>query len=193
MDQTFTIQEMFADGFSMNAALRYLPYRFFPLALGQLDQIRENAAYYRARWLVAPVDVTVPIPAFGNLETTQRANNGSILYGFNFAAVDGNVSDFEINIREICNQESWFDQTVDATVIRPTPAAAAGTDLFPVLFEPRILWGDPHPQLNITIGNKASAAQRCQLLVMLAEPCVDQSPTPGPLAPFPWDQPVPTT
>lgn len=188
-DQTFVVGEMVADGFSMNAALRYLPYRYFPLALGQLDEIRQQTSNYRARWLVAPLDVTVAIPSFGSLDMTQRVNNGSILYGYNFAAVDGVVSDFEVNITEICNQEQQFDQTVDATCLRPTPAAAQGTDLFPVLFEPRELWGNPQPQLKIVITNKASSAQRCQLLIHLTEPCNAQGPGSGPLAPFPWDQP----
>lgn len=190
MDQTFTPGEMVADGFSMNAALRYLPYRYFPLALGQLDEIRARATQYRARWLVTPLDVRVPIPRNGSWDTTQRVNNGSILYGFNFAAVDGTVADYTVNIEELCSQQPWFDQRAEATSLRPTPAGVAGTDLFPVLAEPRLLVGDPYPQLKITITNKADANQRCQLLMHLAEPCEAQGPGSGPLAPFPWDQPL---
>ena len=186
LDQTFLPMEMPADGFSMNAALKYLPYRYFPLALGQLDELRVCAEEYRARWLVLPLDVTVPILAFDNFDSTQRVNNGSVLYGFNFVAVDGEVADFEVNISIICDQQQYFDQTVDATTLRPTPAAALGTDLFPVLFEPVCLWGNPYPQLKVVIANKADVDQRCQLLIHLAEPCQAQGSGSGPLPAYPW-------
>jgi hypothetical protein len=189
-DQTFTPMEMPADGFTLNAALKYLPYRYFPLALGQLDEVRLQADKYRARWLALPVDPRVAIPAFDNLDTTQRCNNGSILYGFNFAAIDGTTDDFEVNVAIMCDQQQYFDQTVDSTTLRPQGSAGQGTNLYPTLFEPVCLWGNPYPQLKVVIANKANTPQRCQLVIHLAEPCSAQGSGVGPAPTFPWQYPV---
>lgn len=189
-DQTWAPMEMIADGFTMNAALKYLPYRYFPLALGQLDELRKRHGEYRARWITVPQDVNTVIGPFGEFTTTQRVNNGSVLFGFNFCVVGmGSVSDFEVVVGEICTETQWFDQSIDATGLRPTPAAAGGTDLFPVIVEPQVLRGSPQPQLKVVITNKSSAARSCQLLLHLAEPCSAQGVDAGSLPHFPWQYP----
>ncbi len=168
-DMTAAPMPMIADGFSMNSSLRYLPYRSFPLALGQLDELRQARANYREKLLCFPFDVSVPIPARENFDAGQYVNPGSILWGFSFAALDGNASDFDVNITDICAEEGYFEETVEATTLRPQ-AVGTATNLFPVLTEPRVLSGYPI-SIRVVIANKAAVDQRCQFVVHLAEPC----------------------
>lgn len=169
-DMTNVPTTPYADGFSFNAALKYLPYRSFALLLGQLDELREQGHLYRARYLVIPFDVTIAIPQFETLDTTQNAAPGTILWGYNFAAVDGANTDFDVQVGDVCSGETYFENTIVSVGLRPTGAS----DQYPVLTEPRHLIGRPHPKLRITISNKTAGAKRCQLMLHLAEPCSTQ-------------------
>ena len=51
------------DGFSYNTQLLYLPQRYFPNALAELDILR-RANNYRPRWFVIPDDIGIPIAPF---------------------------------------------------------------------------------------------------------------------------------
>jgi hypothetical protein len=82
---------------------------------------------------------------------------------------------------------SYFSAPVQGDKLRPSGNAAGGTNLYPVLIEPRLVSGDPHPQLKVNITNKASADQRCQLLIHTAEPCAVMGPGFGAQPRLPWE------
>ena len=174
-DMTFCPGLTPADGFSMNAALRYLPYRSFTLYLGQLDELRCCKGEYRGRDFVIPFDLDIAIPAFGTLKYQQQMHPGTVIWGFHFAAVDGEVGDFTVQVKDLNSMigdrcipyQFFYGEGTDATALRPT--GLAGADLYPVLTEP---YQVEHPGLiDVTIGNKGAEEQRCQLVIRTAEPC----------------------
>src|SRR4051812_45973140 len=80
------------DGFTYNTMLQYLPLRFFPHALSQLDILR-RAADYRARWFVVPDDLGQPIEPFDTFYYQINVAEGSYLWGWEFAAVSATDPD----------------------------------------------------------------------------------------------------
>ena len=166
-----TIQDvcpMPPDGFAMNAALRYLPYRYFPLALSSLDFIRGNAEGYRAKWIISPHDFNIPIPALDTHVDQVRLVPGSWVWGMTFSAVDGVIADFTVQVTDPCDGNPFFSYFVNATALRAS--GATGTNLFPVLLStPKQITAPGF--LNIEIGNQAEDDQRCQFILLAAEPC----------------------
>jgi hypothetical protein len=191
-DMTFCPSETPADGFSMNAALRYLPYRSFSLYLGQLDELRCCRGSYRNRDFVIPFDVEITIEAFGTLKYQQQMHPGTIIWGFNFSALDEEVSlsDFTVQIKDLCKTYQFFyGDGTDAIALRPTVAA----NLFPVLCEPYVVEKAPGATgglIDVTIGNKTNADQSCQLVIRTAEPCAVMG---GGMSRMPGDLPLPGT
>lgn len=191
-DMSWCPSETPADGFSMNAALRYLPYRSFALYLGQLDELRCCRGQYRNRDFVIPFDHSITIEEFGTLKYQQQVHPGTVMWGFNFSALNPEVSlsDFTIQIKDLCQTYQFFyGDGTDATALRPTAAA----DLFPVLCEPYVIEKAPGATgglLDVTIGNKTNAAQSCQLVIRCAEPCAVMGRGYGPM---PGDLPLPGT
>lgn len=182
LDQSSPGMETPADGFSMNADLRYLPYRSFPLFLGQLDELRQCKDEFRARYLTIPYQAGFAIPAYQTFDTGQRTSPGTIVWGLQFAALDGTPNDFRVQITDICSQSSFFSQALVASALRPSGV----TDLYPVLIEPRCVSGGSNSGLKVEITNLAATSQRCQLVLMCAEPCSVQGSGPGAAPPFPW-------
>lgn len=183
LDQSEITQHSEADGFTLNANLRYLPYRSFPLFLGNLDQIRQNKDNYRFRVLTLPYNLIDPIPAYENFDGGQTVQTGTCVWGLSFAALDGSASDFEVQIYDTCSGVPFFSEPINAGFLRPT----GGTDLYPILIEPRLIVGNPRPSLRVNIANKASAGQRCQLAILCSEPCKVMGPGYGPIPQLPWD------
>lgn len=172
IDMSAEVQSVVADGISMNAALRFLPERSFPAFFGHLDYIRCNKDHYRARYVTLPFDASQPIEARDTNVTVQKLNVGSIVWGLNFDAVDGSLSDFEVQISDIHTSRKLWSQSVQATAL----SADGSTDLYPVIIEPLYMRAPrgSDPKLKVEITNKASSDQRCQLLVLVAEPCSTQ-------------------
>ena len=73
------ILDQVVDGFSYNTNLLYLPNRYWPNALAQLDILR-RANNLRARWWCVPDDIDEPIAAYSTsyFQTdTRRASSRS--------------------------------------------------------------------------------------------------------------------
>ena len=81
---------------------------------------------------------------------------------------------------------SYFSEPVQGNLLRPLGTAAGTTNLYPVLIEPRLVSGMPHPQLKVNITNKSATDQRCQLCIYTAEPCSVMGPGYGPAVKLPW-------
>lgn len=175
-DMTFAPAVTCADGFSMNADLRYLPYRSFSLYLGQLDELRGERTKYRGKTYVVPHDLNIAIDPFGTLHYQQPIRPGTIMWGWGFAAIDGTVGQFTVQVRDTCSGYKFFDgEGTLATALRPLNIGAAGAaNLFPVLMEPYVVLPPPRRLtglIDVYITNNASVAQRCQLCIRCAEPC----------------------
>lgn len=172
-DMTWAPAVTIADGFSMNAALRYLPYKSFALYLGQLDELRSCREQYRGKTYVVPHDLNIAIEAFGTLRYQQPMRPGTVIYGWQFAAIDGTENDFTVKVRDTCAGYDFFDaEGTRATALRPlnTPPDL----LFPVLIEPYVVLPPPKRlvgMIDVYITNNNVAAQRCQLCIRCAEPC----------------------
>ena len=188
-DQTFEPITMDANGFNLQGSLRYLPYRSYPLYVAQLTELMKVKGSYRARYICSPFGLD-PIPGPGNVDRNEHVNVGTIIYGFNFAAVDGNVSDFEVGITDACSNQSLFEGTPVATMF-DSGGAGAVTGLSPVLIEPRLVdSAGGHPKITIRIRNKVTTDQRCQLVIFCAEPCAVQGRGPGRTPSFGWQRPA---
>lgn len=161
------------DGFTLSAALRYLPMRSFPLYLTNLDPIRTvQVCGFRQRLHPVPFDVAIPIAATETLLYQQRVPQGTILYGLQFVALDGEPTDYFFNILNPCTGNKLFSSPVRGSWGVPGNGAPAGfrTGLRPVLLDAPIqLVREGILQVEIT--NTLTTNSRCQLVLVCAEPC----------------------
>jgi hypothetical protein len=157
------------DGFSMNARLFELPYRYFPLALGQIAWFRCRNDY-RAKWYLIPEDFTVPVAAFDTYIEQVRIEPGSWLYGYNYTSLDGTGSDAFIEIQDPCSGSEFFQSPCVMRSVVPN-APNNNTRLWPTLLtEPHLI---RKPGLIVVkISNRLSVSQRVQFMLHCAEPCV---------------------
>lgn len=153
------------DGFSINSALLYLPKRFWPNALAQLDVIR-RAANLRPRWVVVPDDFNQPIAAYDTLQYQLQVVPGSYLWAFNFTVLDGETNDLWIQVTDSCTEIPLGSDFQAGSAFRPSGASA----LWPrLLGQPRLIL---EPGLvNVEIANTTGESRTCQLLLHFAEPC----------------------
>ena len=155
------------DGFSLNAGLLYLPKRFFPSALAQLDVLR-RATSYRPRWYCVPDDFSQPIAAYDTLQYQIQVVPGSYLLATNWTVLDrgAELSDLYIQITDSCTEIPLGSDFMAGSAFRPSGA----TQLWPrLLAQPRLIL---EPGLiNVEIANTQSSSRQCQLLLHFAEPC----------------------
>lgn len=163
------------DGFSYNTQLKYLPYRFFPNALAQLDILR-RAANLRARWFVVPDDIDQPIQPYDTLYYQIEMAGGSYLWGYQFSsisAVDPDGDPAETTAADILVQA--VDSCTGVPIAQDFTNGAGSHSNFtsrclPVLMtQPRLIL-DPG-LVNVEISNRTANTITCQLLLMTAEPC----------------------
>ena len=163
------------DGFSYNNSLQYMPCRFFPHALSQLDILRRGVNY-RARWFVVPDDIGEPIAPFDTYYYQVNVAEGSYLFGYSFAAISATNPDDEP--AEVAATDLLI-QAVDSCTGVPLGLdfynAAAAHSTFnarclPILLtQPRLIL---EPGLvNVEISNTTPNSITCQLLMHFAEPC----------------------
>lgn len=163
------------DGFTFNTSLQYLPVRFFPNALAQLDILR-RAENYRARWFVVPDDLDQPIQPFDTFYYQINVAQGSYLWGYSFStisATDPNGAPVETTAKDI------LIQIVDSCTGVPLGVdfwnggashSSAAARLTPTLLtQPRLIL---EPGLcNVELSNRTANTITCQILLHFAEPC----------------------
>lgn len=155
------MKQTIMDGFYYNANLRFLPNRYFPLALGQLEGIRRSENY-RPRWYPVPEDVSVLIAARDTRVYQLRVVPNSVFWGYNFNAIGEAASSFFVQVGD---PRPFFSAAIIATALRPT----GNQRLWPVLMEPYPVCPPGHLQVEIT--NNAATDRACQLMMLFAEPC----------------------
>lgn len=172
-DLDMSLRDLFVepDGITVSAALRFLPERSYPIYYACLGELLARRCEFRARLLTIPHDVTVPIPGYGTSISTEEVQPGSVLWGWSFAAIDGDEEDFTLGLTDVCSAHSFFVAPVRGSLLRPDNT----TGLYPVITAP-FEFRSAEPQLKVEITNLAATDQRCQFLLYLAEPCVVQQP-----------------
>ena len=163
------------DGFSYNTQLLYLPNRYFPNALAQLDILR-RAANMRARWFVIPDDIDTPLLPYDTLYYQIEMAGGSYLWGYNFNTIsatspadeptESTASDILLQMVDSCTGVPLFQDFVNGFGNSITGNSRA----IPILLtQPRLIL-DPG-LVNIELSNRTPNTIYCQLLVMSSEPC----------------------
>lgn len=162
------------DGFTLDPTIRYLPNRYTPGALGQMDVLR-RANGYRPRWFLVPDDFNQPLAAYSTLEYQIQVAGGSYLWGLlftqtNAAFVEVAPTSVVFQITEACNGLALFDDFVSGSAFSHFQAAALPRGMAPVqpLTQPR-LFLEPGT-VNVEMCNLGAVTVNCQLLLLFAEP-----------------------
>lgn len=163
------------DGFTYNTMLQYLPVRYFPDALAQLDILR-RAANFRARWWVVPDDLDQPIAPYDTLYYQVSVAPGSYFWGYNFAVIS--ATDPDGDPTEVAATDMLVQAVDSCTGIPLFMDFAIGAGLhtdysarcLPILLtQPRLIL---EPGLvNVEISNRTENTITCQLLMHFAETC----------------------
>jgi hypothetical protein len=162
------------DGFVNSASLLYLPTTYRASALAQMEVLRK-AKGYRTRWYLVPEDLEEPVRAFSQLEYQVRLQPGSYVWGLTFSAPFDETgiyaavpaSFITLRITDDCTETSFFSDYVKGLNLQPVPGTA---HRHPFLITPRLI-GEPGT-LSAEIYNSADVDIRCQLAILVAEPCV---------------------
>lgn len=162
------------DGFTLDPATRYLPNRYMPGALGQMDVLR-RANGYRPRWFLVPDDFNQPLAAYSTIEYQIQVAGGSYLWGLLFTQLNGASVEVAptgvvFQITEACNGLTLFDDFISGSAFSHFQAVALPRGMEPVvpLCQPR-LFLEPGT-VNVEMCNLGAAVANCQLLLMFAEP-----------------------
>ena len=170
---------MICDGYTMNASLRYLPFRYYPLALEELRFLRQSGGRFRCKLYCAPLDINgapTTLAAFDTIPSTLHITPGSWLWGFNFSSLNGNAisanSDCYVEVADPCQLDAQgnpfkiFGSSLISSAVSPTGASG----LYPMLLtKPRFI---PQPgQITVTLTNRINAVRNVQLVLHTAEPC----------------------
>lgn len=161
------------DGFVYSGSLVYLPTTFRASVYAQMEVLR-RARGYRSRDFLVPEDVIEPVAAFSQVEYQVQAQPGSYLWGLMFSAPATLNDDLEnaeqfihLQVTDNCTETPLFSDYVRGQNL----IAVTGPGLRnPYLVTPRII-GEPGT-LNVEVYNRSSQALFCQLVLMMAEPCV---------------------
>jgi hypothetical protein len=166
------------DGFSYNTELKFLPNRFYPHALAQLDVLR-RAANYRARWFVIPDDIGQPIQPYDTYYYQIAVAGRSYLWGYQFSSISATTTEDGEQVPAETTATDILIQAVDScTGIPLFQDFACGGGLHatfasrcvPILLtQPRLIL---EPGLvNVQLSNRTPNTVTCQLLLHFAEPC----------------------
>ncbi len=163
------------DGFSYNTMMMWLPNRYAPNVLAQLDVLR-RAANYRARWFTVPDDIDNPISPYDTLYYQINVAAGSYCFGYMFSAISATdpddapteaaASDLLIQAVDSCTGIPLFQDFANGGGAHSDFSAR----FLPILLtQPRLIL---EPGLvNIQIANRTPNTITCQLLMHFAEPC----------------------
>jgi hypothetical protein len=164
------------DGFSYNPNLLYLPNRFWPNALAQLDPLR-RAKNYRPRWIVVP-ETGEAIDAYDTLFFQFQIPEGCWLWGYNFNSAGADPvnlppANFNLKLTDACTGVSLFQDYANGA------GCAAGQGSGSVVSKSKcvpVLLSQPRPivgsgKIDAAIENSSTVAATCQWLLHFAEPC----------------------
>lgn len=178
---TILVERDIVDGFTMSASQLLVPSSTRALILGQMDVLRRASAI-RPRHYIAPLSSDEPVPAFKQVEYQLSVMPGSYVWGLSFAYIpsDDVTSDealkLHIQITDVCTETPFFSDYVRGVNFLTDPTLVpnffpTGTFRAPhLLAQPRLI-GDP-AKLDVEIYNSSDVDITCQLVIMVAEPCL---------------------
>ena len=164
-------ERQLVDGFLYSASMLYLPTTYRASALANMEVLR-RARGYRTRWYLSPEDLENPIPAYSQLEYQVQCQPGSYVWGVTFSApfereVEFASSFIHVQVTDDCTETPFFSDYTKGVQFEPVPGSA---HRHPTLIMPRIV-GQPGT-LSVELYNSAVVDIRCQLALLVAEPCV---------------------
>lgn len=161
------------DGFLYSASMLYLPTTYRASALANMEVLRK-ARGYRTRWYLSPEDLENPVPAYSQLEYQIQCQPGSYVWGVTFSAPFNEVNRdtdsatfITVQVTDDCTETKFFSDYTKGVQFEPVSGSA---HRHPTLIMPRIV-GQPGT-LSVELYNSAAVNIRCQLALLLAEPCV---------------------
>jgi hypothetical protein len=158
------------DGFLYSASMLYLPTTYRASALANMEVLRK-ARGYRTRWYLTPEDLENPVAAYSQMEYQVQCQPGSYVWGVTFSApfaeVENASSSIFIQVTDDCTETHFFSDYTRGVQFEPVAGSA---HRHPVLIMPRIV-GQPGT-LSVELYNSAAVDIRCQLALLVAEPCV---------------------
>jgi hypothetical protein len=180
---TNTANTLIIDGFTYNTRIPNASL-FYQLALSQLESLR-RANGYRPRWFGVPTSDDRPIPAFETVEYQVKVQAGSYLWGLQFSAETSDEDYTEIvnsfRIVDACTELPLQDKPALTLAVANgyfgTPALyeqnTLGQNLGVTLLAEPYLINEPGT-LNVEVTNGGSVSSQCQLLLLVAEPCINE-------------------
>lgn len=166
-------ERQLVDGFLYSGSMLYLPTTYRASALANMEVLR-RARGYRTRWYLSPVDLDEPIPAYSQLEYQVQCQPGSYVWGVTFSAPFDDTGEetvdssfITIQVTDDCTETPFFSDYTKGVQFEPVTGSA---HRHPTLIMPRIV-GQPGT-LSVELYNAASVAIKCQLALLVAEPCV---------------------
>ena len=167
------MEQELVDGFVYSGSMLYLPTTYRASALANMEVLR-RAVGYRTRWYLTPEDLEDPVAAFSQMEYQVSVQIGSYVWGVSFSAPfaetgeDGAPAKFiHIQVTDDCTETPFFSDYTRGDNLEPVPQS---NQRYPLLIMPRIV-GQPGT-LSVEVYNRASVDIRCQLALLVAEPCV---------------------
>ena len=164
------LERQLVDGFLYSASMLYLPTTYRASALANMEVLRK-ARGYRTRWYLSPEDLENPVLAYSQLEYQVRCQPGSYVWGVTFSAPFGEVelasSFITVQVTDDCTETPFFSDYTKGVQFEPVTGSSKR---HPTLIMPRIV-GLPGT-LTIELYNAAAVDIRCQLALLVAEPCV---------------------
>lgn len=171
------------DGFTLNSrVLNAISY--FQNVLAQLEPLRRANGYRMRMWGV-PDPQDLPIPAFESVEYQIQCQPGAYLWGFNFYASAGTSQPASaqpinsIRITDGCTQLPLADKPTLAVAYSGTlvgggvQAFGLGQNRQQVMLPQPYLVAAPG-LMNVEVTNGSPYPSQCQLLLMFAEPCINE-------------------
>lgn len=164
------------DGFVYSLSMLYQPVVFRASALAQMEVLR-RAVGYRVREYCVPDQGDRPIAAYGQIEQQVNTMPGAYLWGLTFSAPFGEVSnpgsEIYIQITDACTESPLFSDYALAnqfTAVQGSDANGWNRRNPPVLAQPLLI--GPPALLDVEMYNSAAVAINCQLVLLVAEPCL---------------------
>jgi hypothetical protein len=170
------VEKPINDGFLYSLSMVYQPIVYRASALAQMEVLR-RAVGYRVREYVVPNSGNNPIAAYSQLEQQVNTVAGAYLWGLTFSApfnASGNdPGNIYIQITDACTESPLFSDYVLASqfnAVAPSDANGWNRRNPPLLAQPLLI--GPPGLLDVELYNSASVAIKCQLVLLMAEPCI---------------------
>ena len=161
------------DGWILNTAIRYLPFRATPMLLGQMEPLR-RAYNYRVRNWVVPDDLATTIPARGQLNRQIRVAPDSYLWAASlwqfisegpFLFIPIAPADLSIQITDETTGCQLSSEFISGRVF----AEGTGQIIPPLMMQPRLIAAPG--LLSVQLANTSASAVTAQLVLYFLEPC----------------------